>query len=614
KGRVIVAGTIAGAFLTGSDIGVSVQGYNVNTTILGSDISLTSEVSGILPLANGGTGSNLVDPNADRIMFWDDSGSAVTWLSVGAGLQISGTAISSTITDTNTTYTAGNGLSLSGTEVQLGGTLSKSTSVLAGNFDMIFNLDGTGDFRIQDAGTDVFFVKDDGNIGIGITNPTDKLHVVGNILATSGFHVGVDGDGTLIDDASNGSSSTTLYIGNESILASGDIGVTVQGYDANTTKLGSSIDLPSEVTGTLTVPYGGTGSNTLTNNGVLIGAGTGPITATTGTPAQFLLVNSSSIPTFQSLSGDATISNTGVLTLASTSVTPSTYGSSTMIPIITVDSKGRVISASSVVVTDLNTTYTASNGLTLSGTEVQLGGTLSKSTSVLAGNYDMIFNLSGTGAFRIQSSGTDVALVNDMGNTIIGANLIVESPTTDGLTLSSNIVTNETGMYERVSDQTIISYNYNDLGTYLGSARSMYIGSSGSVGIGTTNPGLYKLNVAGSFIATDYFSGDGTLGAEYSSGGLVFKDGLYTGGTFPQETTFGTVTGTGVSGQVSYWDGASSQTGSNNLWFTGTKLGIGTTAPSQELDVVGDIELSNYLYFGNGSTEYLRWDGSDFIL
>ncbi|HPD73819.1 MAG TPA: hypothetical protein PLX95_00790, partial [bacterium] len=285
-----------------------------------------------------------------------------------------------------------------------------------------------------------------------------------------------------------------------------------------------------------------------------------------------------------------------------------------MIPIITVDSKGRVISASSVVVTDLNTTYTASNGLTLSGTEVQLGGTLSKSTSVLAGNYDMIFNLSGTGAFRIQSSGTDVALVNDMGNTIIGANLIVESPTTDGLTLSSNIVTNETGMYERVSDQTIISYNYNDLGTYLGSARSMYIGSSGSVGIGTTNPGLYKLNVAGSFIATDYFSGDGTLGAEYSSGGLVFKDGLYTGGTFPQETTFGTVTGTGVSGQVSYWDGASSQTGSNNLWFTGTKLGIGTTAPSQELDVVGDIELSNYLYFGNGSTEYLRWDGSDFIL
>ena len=36
---------------------------------------------------------------------------------------------------------------------------------------------------------------------------------------------------SLIDDASTGAGSTTLYIGNESILASGDIGSSVQGYD-----------------------------------------------------------------------------------------------------------------------------------------------------------------------------------------------------------------------------------------------------------------------------------------------------------------------------------------------------------------------------------------------
>lgn len=44
-----------------------------------------------LALADGGTGASLTDPNADRIMFWDDSGGAVTWLTATTGLEISGT-------------------------------------------------------------------------------------------------------------------------------------------------------------------------------------------------------------------------------------------------------------------------------------------------------------------------------------------------------------------------------------------------------------------------------------------------------------------------------------------------------------------------------------------
>lgn len=45
-------------------------------------------------LADGGTGASLTDPNADRIMFWDDSGGGITWLTVGSGLSITGTTIS----------------------------------------------------------------------------------------------------------------------------------------------------------------------------------------------------------------------------------------------------------------------------------------------------------------------------------------------------------------------------------------------------------------------------------------------------------------------------------------------------------------------------------------
>ena len=44
-------------------------------------------------LGDGGTGASLTDPNADRILFWDDSAGAVTWLEAGSGLSITGTTI-----------------------------------------------------------------------------------------------------------------------------------------------------------------------------------------------------------------------------------------------------------------------------------------------------------------------------------------------------------------------------------------------------------------------------------------------------------------------------------------------------------------------------------------
>lgn len=46
-------------------------------------------------LADGGTGASLVDPNADRILFWDDSAGAVAFLTASTGLTISGTSMTS---------------------------------------------------------------------------------------------------------------------------------------------------------------------------------------------------------------------------------------------------------------------------------------------------------------------------------------------------------------------------------------------------------------------------------------------------------------------------------------------------------------------------------------
>jgi hypothetical protein len=62
-----------------------------------ANVNLTIPIS----LANGGTGASLVDPGADRVLFWDDSAGAFTFLTAGSGLDI-----------TNTTLTATPGLSL----------------------------------------------------------------------------------------------------------------------------------------------------------------------------------------------------------------------------------------------------------------------------------------------------------------------------------------------------------------------------------------------------------------------------------------------------------------------------------------------------------------------
>jgi len=79
-------GTVTSVAGSGGTTGLSFTGSPVTTT---GTLTLT----GTLALANGGTGASLADPGADRIMFWDDSGSAVTWLTPSANLPITGTTI-----------------------------------------------------------------------------------------------------------------------------------------------------------------------------------------------------------------------------------------------------------------------------------------------------------------------------------------------------------------------------------------------------------------------------------------------------------------------------------------------------------------------------------------
>ncbi|KKU81446.1 MAG: hypothetical protein UY09_C0037G0003 [Parcubacteria group bacterium GW2011_GWA2_47_8] len=108
-------------------------------------LPLTTGVSGILQLANGGIGASLADPNADRIFFWDDSATSTAFLTVGSGLQVSGTTLSVNSTGLNadtvdslhaaaflratssTTFAAGNTLTIAG-HLAITGTTTAATT------------------------------------------------------------------------------------------------------------------------------------------------------------------------------------------------------------------------------------------------------------------------------------------------------------------------------------------------------------------------------------------------------------------------------------------------------------------------------------------------------
>jgi hypothetical protein len=106
----------------------------------------------------------------------------------------------------------------------------------------------------------------------------------------------------------------------------------------------------TDITG-LGVSQGGTGATTFTTNGILYGNGTSAIqVSSAGTDAQLLVANGSGVPTFVTMSSDATISNSGVLTIASNAIA------------LTTDTTGNYVA-----------TITAGNGI--SGSSSTEGGT-----------------------------------------------------------------------------------------------------------------------------------------------------------------------------------------------------------------------------------------------
>lgn len=214
--------------------------------------------------------------------------------------------------------------------------------------------------------------------GIAITDGTVTVNPTkGIVLAGAGVST-VDGGGGIADitipggmtaltgdvtASGTGSQATTLATVNANVGSFGDA-THVGTFTVNAKGL---VTAASSVLITGAAPTGAAGgdlSGTYPNPTVskINGVNLGVVTATS---ANLLIANGSSWVS-QTMSGDAVISATGSLTLASTAVTPGSYGDGTHVGSFTVDAKGRLTAAGTVTITGAAPTGAA--GGDLSGT------------------------------------------------------------------------------------------------------------------------------------------------------------------------------------------------------------------------------------------------------
>lgn len=166
----------AGSNLTANRDLTFVTGDASRTLTLGADSSIggTAYVAGgtDVAIADGGTGASLTDPNADRLMFWDDSDNGVRWLTPGTNLAITGTTINAT-----------GGVTITGTDNRLvrvdGTTAIQSSAVtlddsgnLSGVVDMDFDTTAVMTQTAKSSST-IYQAASDGllNVVINATSP-----------------------------------------------------------------------------------------------------------------------------------------------------------------------------------------------------------------------------------------------------------------------------------------------------------------------------------------------------------------------------------------------------------------------------------------------------------
>ncbi len=215
--------TLTAPTLTTPALGTPASGVLTSCTGLPASTGLTGQV----PMANGGTGANLVDPNADRILFWDDSAGAMTFLTAGSGLTITGTTITASGGGGGIT---GPGTSTSTAIARWNGTAGDTLSNSGILIDASDNITGVNDL-VLDGDLDLSSATITGGTGTGTvvraTSPTITTPTLsGTATLAEGASIAIDAalsaTGTYSGLTQAGTAGTTLAFGDLVYLAAAD--------------------------------------------------------------------------------------------------------------------------------------------------------------------------------------------------------------------------------------------------------------------------------------------------------------------------------------------------------------------------------------------------------
>lgn len=321
---IIATGQVAGSYAGITGVGTLTAG----ATGSGFTVAIgTSTITGILGSVNGGTANGFTKfsgpttsektftlPNASALILTDNA--TVTAVQGGTGLA---------------TYALGDTIYSSATN-----TLAK----LAGNTTTTRKfLRQTGNGTISAAPVwDTIVAADVPGSALTKTDDTNVTLTLGGSPTTALLNaasITVGWNGTLA--AARLNSNVVQSIVN----------------DTNVTGVISAQVLTLGWTGTQSVARGGTGAATLTAHAVLLGEGTSTLGfATIGTAGRLMIDQGAGVdPSFNAMSGDATIANTGAVTFATVNAGVGTFGSATQSIQATFNAKGLATAVANVTIT-----------------------------------------------------------------------------------------------------------------------------------------------------------------------------------------------------------------------------------------------------------------------